>query len=107
MPYIYYFPLIVAFIIWACVQYTGGWEDYAILAICSVLGVVCKKYKFSRPGMLMAFILATKFESLTLNLIHIYSIEQLLQRPIFLTLCVAILCLFVYGVSRKNKLEYA
>ena len=88
-------------------QYTGGWEDYAILAICSVLGVVCKKYKFSRPGMLMAFILATKFESLTLNLIHIYSIEQLLQRPIFLTLCVAILCLFVYGVSRKNKLEYA
>ena len=107
VPYIYYFPLIVAFIIWACVQYTGGWEDYAILAICSVLGVVCKKYKFSRPGMLMAFILATKFESLTLSLTHIYTIDKLLQRPIFLVLCVLIIGLFVYGVSRKNKLEYS
>ena len=107
VPYIYYFPLLVAFIVWACVQYTGGIEDYIILALCTVLGIFAKKYKFSRPAMLMAFILASKVEALTIQLTTLYSLQSLLQRPIFLMLMFFVLCLFVYGVLRKNKLEYA
>ena len=107
VPYKYYFPLIVAFIVWACVQYTGGWEDYAILGICSALGYFAKKYKFSRPAMLMAFILAMKVEALTIQMTTLYNIQMLLQRPLFLFLVAVIICMFAYGLSRKNKLEYA
>ena len=107
VPYIYYFPLLVAFIVWACVQYTGGIEDYIILALCTLLGIVAKKYKFSRPAMLMAFILASKVETLTIQLTTLYNLQSLLQRPIFLTLMFFVFCLFIYGVLRKNKLEYA
>ena len=107
VPYKYYFPLIVAFIVWACVQYTGGWEDYAILGICSALGYFAKKYKFSRPAMLMAFILAMKVEALTIQMTTFYNIQMLLQRPLFLFLVAVIICMFAYGLSRKNKLEYA
>ena len=67
VPYKYYFPFLVAFIVWACVQYTGGWEDYAILAICCALGYLAKRFRFSRPAMLMAFILASKLEALTIQ----------------------------------------
>ena len=56
IPYKYYFPLLLGFIVLACVQYTGGWEDYFILAVCSVIGLLAKKYKFSRPALLFAFI---------------------------------------------------
>ena len=37
VPYVYYFPLLTLFIIWACVQYTGGWEDYIMLLLCTCL----------------------------------------------------------------------
>ena len=107
VPYVYYFPLLVAFIVWACVQYTGGIEDYIILALCTVLGIFAKKYKFSRPAMLMAFILAGKIEALTIQMTTLYTLDRLFDRPMFIGLVVVILLLFAYGVSRKNKLEYA
>ena len=107
VPYIYYFPILVAFIVWACVQYTGGIEDYIVLALCTILGIFAKKYKFSRPAMLMAFILASKVETLTIQLTTLYSLEKLLERPLLIGLVVIIFILFAYGVSRKNKLEYA
>jgi TctA family transporter len=93
--------------VWASVQHTGGIEDYVILAICTVLGVLAKKYKFSRPAMLMAFILAGKVEALTMQMNSLYTIDRLIDRPLFILLMVFVVCLFVYGITRKNKLEYA
>jgi len=107
VPYKYYFPVLIVFIVWACVQYTGGWEDYAILGICSLLGVLAKKYKFSRPALLMAFILADRVEALTIQLTKLYTVDSLLTRPIFLILVLAIIILFGWGVTRRSKLEYA
>ena len=107
VPYKYYFPLLVAFIVWACVQYTGGWEDYAILGICTLLGVLAKKYKFSRPALLMAFILADKVEALTIQLTKLYTFDKLLDRPLFLILVLCIIVLFIWAVARRSKLEYA
>ena len=107
VPYKYYFPLLVAFIVWACVQYTGGWEDYAILGICTLLGVLAKKYKFSRPALLMAFILADKVEALTIQLTKLYTVDTLLDRPLFLILVLCIIVLFIWAVARRSKLEYA
>ena len=107
VPYKYYFPLLVVFIVWACVQYTGGWEDYAILGICTLLGVLAKKYKFSRPALLMAFILADKVEALTIQLTRLYTFDKLLDRPLFLILASCIIVLFIWAVVRRSKLEYA
>lgn len=107
IPYKYYFPLLVAFIVWACVQYTGGWEDYAILAIMTVIGLLAKKYKFSRPAMLMAFILSDRVEALTIQMTRLYNIDRLLDRPIFLVLVALIVIVFVWGILRRGKLEYA
>ena len=107
IPYKYYFPLLVAFIVWACVQYTGGWEDYAVLAVMTVIGLLAKHYKFSRPAMLMAFILADRVESLTIQMTTLYNIDRLLDRPIFLGLVALIVIVFVWGILRRGKLEYA
>jgi len=107
VPYKYYFPILLAFIVWACVQYTGGWEDYVILGLCTLLGITAKKYKFSRPALLMAFILADKVEALTLQMITIYSIDTLITRPLFLVLVAIVIMLLVFGIVKRSKLEYA
>ena len=107
VPYKYYFPLLLVFITWACVQYTGGWEDYFILAVCSVLGILCKKYKFSRPAMVIGFILAERVEALTLQITKLYSIETLITRPIFVILAIVTTGVFAWGITSKRRLDYA
>jgi len=107
VPYRYYFPLLLVFITWACVQYTGGWEDYFILAVCSALGILCKRYKFSRPGMVIGFILAERVEALTLQMTTLYSIDMLITRPIFVILVLVTTGVFAWGITSKRRLDYA
>ncbi len=107
VPYKYYFPVLLLIITWASMQYTGGWEDLVMLIAFSALGILCKSYKFSRPALLLAFILASKVESFTLQLHSIYSVEELIQRPIFLVVCLAILGIFAYSFKKKGNIDYA
>ena len=107
VPYRYYFPLLMAFIVWACVQYTGGWEDYAVLAIISLLGIVCKRYRFSRPALLIGFILLPRVESLTLQISALYNFNSLMDRPIFLGIVAATLAILAWGIFyNRNRIDY-
>ena len=107
IPYKYYFPILLGFIVLACVQYTGGWEDYFILAVCSVIGLLAKKYKFSRPALLFAFILADRIEALTVQMTGLYTVDKLLDRHIFLALMVVMVITLIWGATTKRKIDYA
>jgi len=107
VPYKYYFPFLLFVIMWACMQYTGGWQDLAVLAAFSVLGMICKHYKFSRPALLMAFILADKIESFTLQLTSLYSVGDLITRPIFMAVMLFTVGIFAYSLKRKGSIDYA
>lgn len=107
IPYKYYFPGLMALLVWATLQYTGGWEDIAMLWGFSMLGLIMKKYKYSRPAFLMAFILADKVEALTIQLTALYSFETLITRPIFIALIFAIIGMIIYSIKRKGRIEYA
>lgn len=107
VPYKYYFPIIFLFIVWACTRYTGGWEDFAMLGIFTIVGLIAKIYKFSRPGMIIGFILADRIEGLTLQISALYTFESLITRPIFLTIVIGALIAFIIGIKSKRKLNYA
>ena len=107
IPYKYYFPVLMGFIVLACVQYTGGWEDYFILTVCSVVGLLAKHYKFSRPALLFAFILSDRIEALTVQMSGLYTVEKLLDRNIFLVLVVITVITLVWGLTNKRKIDYA
>jgi len=107
LPYKYYFPFLIAFIVLASVQYTGGWEDYAILLIASLIGLLAKKYKFSRPALLFGFILAERIEALSLQMHDLYAFDRLLDRPIFIGLILTVLGVLLWGLTRKSTLEYS
>jgi len=107
ISYKYYFPLLFGFIVIACVQYTGGWEDYAILVIMSMIGFASKKLKFSRPALLFGFILADRIEALSIQMFGLYNLDKLLERPIFWVLTFIILVIFIVGITRRKTMEYA
>jgi putative tricarboxylic transport membrane protein len=107
LPFKYFFWPILATIVWASVQYTGGWEDYAVLIIFTILGLVLRKYKFSRPALVIGFILADKIEALTKQVNALYTMDQLLARPGFITIIVLAVIALVYGLFfHKNKVEF-
>ena len=107
VPYKYYFPVLLGLIIFTSMQYTGGWEDLAMLAVFSVIGFTMRHYKFSRPAMLIGYILAEKVEGLTLQITGLYTVETLITRPIFMTLIVCIIGIFTYSIMRKGRIDYA
>lgn len=107
VPYKYYFPFLLVFITWACVQYTGGWEDYLILALASILGFACKNYKFSRPALLIGFILSNRIENMTIQMTTLYDTSMLFTRPLFITLCLITIGVFSWGLLKKSQLDYS
>ena len=78
-----------------------------MLGLFTIVGLIAKIYKFSRPGMIIGFILADRIEGLTLQINALYTIESLLARPIFLTIVIGALIAFVFGIRSKRKLNYA
>ena len=107
VPYKYYFPVLLTLIVWTAMQYTGGWEDLAMLAIFTALGFLCKYYKFSRPALLIGFILSDKIEKLSIQMLALYDVDSLISRPIFLILVLCILGIFTYSFIKKGKIDYA
>ena len=88
-------------------QYTGGWEDFAMLVIFSCIGFVCRHYKISRPALLIGFILSEKIEKLSIQMLALYDFESLITRPIFMVLVIFIIGIFAYSFIKKGKIDYA
>jgi putative tricarboxylic transport membrane protein len=108
IPYKYYFPILLAILLAASVQYTGGWEDYVMFIVATIIGVICKHYNFNRAALLIGFILAMRIEALTLSTFTIYNVGDLFTRPTFIILVISTITVLIYGLktSRKNKVEF-
>jgi len=106
VPYRYYFPIVLLFIVWACMQYTGGWEDLIMLLFFSAVGIICKYVKFSRPSLLIGFILSERVEALSIQMFTLYDWSSLMERPIFLGLILATVIVGLIGLFKRNRLEY-
>ena len=58
--------------------------------------------------MVIGFILADRVEALSLQMNSLYTIDALLTRPIFITITLLTLGVFVWGIaSKRRRLDYA
>lgn len=121
VPYWIYATVIIAIIIWANMQYTGGWEDFALLMILSAIGVVLKYFNVSRPAVLVAYVVAFKIDEYFWGTLQIYGYKQWkegwaafadirwtelfspFEHPIFLLCIVISVVLFINGIFRKDR----
>lgn len=104
VPYWIYASLIGIIVVWSCWQYTGTMNDLYILIICSAIGLTTKYLELSRPAILLCFIIAEKFENYTQQAYTIYSIEDLVQRPLFMFLF-GLCALIVFWRLKGKKLN--
>jgi TctA family transporter len=103
IPYWIYAVIIMTVVTWSCLQYSGTWNDVYILAICSVLGLICVRFKISRPAVLVAYILSEKLENYTQQALTLYSWGDLLGRPVFTVLLFASVLVISWSLLRRNR----
>jgi len=106
IPYKIYFPLLLIMIGWASLQYTGGWEDLAILGIFSVIGILLRRFEISRPAVLIGYLLADRIYNLSYQLTSLYDVQTVLTRPIFLVIAILTFILLYYAWRNKNRINY-
>jgi TctA family transporter len=102
VPINYWVIPIVGLVIWSCVQYTGGWEDYGILILATLTGVCLKYLKISRISFIIGFALSHKMESMFLQFNSLYHFSDLLHRPIALGLLALSAVIIYYGIVRNR-----
>lgn len=98
-----YAPLILLLICWSCYQISHTFYDIATLLVCSALGLLSKRLELNRPAMLLAFILFSKIEALTIQTVSLYNIDSLINRPIFIVMFIVTLLIAYAGVRYVRK----
>jgi len=98
-----YAPLILLLICWSCYQISHTFYDIATLLVCSALGLLSKRLELNRPAMLLAFILFSKIEALTIQTVSLYNIDSLINRPIFIAMFIVTLLIAYAGVRYVRK----
>jgi putative tricarboxylic transport membrane protein len=98
-----YAPLILLLICWSCYQISHTFYDIATLLVCSTLGLLSKRLELNRPAMLLAFILFSKIEALTIQTVSLYNIDSLINRPIFIVMFIVTLLIAYAGVRYVRK----
>jgi TctA family transporter len=103
IPYWIYAVVIMIVVVWSCWQYSGTWNDLYVLSICSMLGVVCVRFKISRPAVLVAYILSEKLENYSQQTLALYSFIDLLARPLFVCIITIGLGIMAWSLLRRNR----
>lgn len=102
VPFWVYATAILAVIVYANMQYTGGWEDLVVLIGMSVIGIVCKHFDINRPAILIMFVIAERLENYVQQTHKLYSLEELMQRPLIWGITLG--CgLILYSALKKAK----
>jgi TctA family transporter len=107
LPFAYYFWPVMALLLWACVQYTGYWEDYLIFFVCCALGLILRKIKFSRAALTIGFVLADRTFLTSLHYSKLYDSTDILTRPVSGAILALAFVAIIYGVFfNKVRIKY-
>ena len=117
IPPYYWMPPMLAIVLWGVLSsrhYNSVWEDLTMLGVFSIIGLVMKNLKFSRPCMLIAFILFDRIETSMYQLYGIFFQDgTILTNPVWLqhpimTVCIVLaFFLIIYGLTSKRNMTYA
>ena len=83
--YVLLAPFMFGIVFFAAFQATRGWGDLIALFLLSVLGVYMKRFGWSRPALLIGFVLSDQVESSVYQTVALYG-ASFLERPIVIAL---------------------
>jgi len=104
IPYAIIAPLMIAIIFFAAFQATNDWGDLIALLIMGTLGVYMKRFGWSRPALLIGFVLSDKVEDAIYQTLQAYG-WNLFTRPIVVILVILVILSAVVGLRTKRPVD--
>lgn len=95
-------PSVLALIFFAAFQATRDWGDFLLLLAVGTLGIFMKRFGWSRPALLIGFVLSKSLEDAVYRTIQIYGFDFLL-RPLALSLLLFAIGFIWFMVRTKSK----
>lgn len=95
-------PAVLCLIFFAAFQNSRDWADLISLLILGLLGVYMKRFGWSRPGLLIGFVLANKVESSTYQTLQTYGLS-FFQRPIVIALILITIISIIAVIRMKAR----
>lgn len=95
-------PFMIGLIFFAAFQATRNWGDLIALLLLSVLGIYMKRFGWSRPALLIGFVLSTRVEASVYQTVTLYGIT-FIERPIVQVLIALSLLSIALAVFFKQK----
>jgi putative tricarboxylic transport membrane protein len=101
-----YASIIASIVVWSSMQYSGTINDLYILVICGIIGVIAKEIRLSRPAILLAYVVAEKFENYTQQSLTLYSWTEILSRPLTLILLALSLVIIINSIRKYKGITF-
>ena len=95
-------PIVLAIIYFAAFQANRSWGDFVMLIGAGILGIYMRRFGWSRPALLIGFVLSNSLEDAVYRTVQIYGFDFLL-RPLALTLFIFSIGFVWYIVRNKTK----
>ncbi|WP_142847557.1 tripartite tricarboxylate transporter permease [Telmatospirillum sp. J64-1] len=108
IPYGYLAPFMVMVICFAAFQATRSLGDLLALLVIGILGVLMKRFGWSRPAFLIGFVLAANAETYLYQAVQFYGFEFLLRPGVLIILAITVLSVWLGSRRRpENPVENA
>jgi len=95
-------PFMIGIIFFAAFQATRNWGDLIALLLLSILAIYMKRFGWSRPALLIGFVLSGRVEASVYQTVTLYGIT-FLERPIVLVLLALTLASIVLAIFFKQS----
>jgi len=101
-----YAAVISTVVVWSSFQYSGTINDLYILVVCGIIGFFAKQIGLSRPAILLAYVVAEKFENYTQQSFTLYTWSEILSRPLTLALLIVSILIVINSVRKFNGINF-
>lgn len=89
VPFFYVAPFMIVLLFFAAFQSSSSWGDLIVMFMLGVLGLYMKRFGWSRPAMLIGFVLSNPLEAAYYRTVQIYG-PELFLRPVTIGIIIVI-----------------
>jgi putative tricarboxylic transport membrane protein len=104
IPFVYLAPFLLTIIVFGAYQSTRRWGDIVTLFAIGILAVFLRRFGYSRPAFLIGFVLQNSIEILLYQTVQIYTLTELLARPLMWILVLINIASLWFGLANRPQL---
>lgn len=101
IPYGYIGPLMIVLIVFTAYQATNDWGDLLTLMVLTVFGIYMKRFGWSRPALVIGYVLSEGLEGAVYQTTQVYGLS-FLERPQSLLILAVVILSIIAGLRLRK-----